>query len=228
MVATRKDHDLVRAVPLLADLPSGTVERLMAHSITHTLSPGTRLFEQGEPAAHLHIVLFGRVGLTGLGEDRGEAIVEFFSGGDVVIAPAVILEMPYLLSGRVIEDSRILMIPADDIRHLLATDHAFSRALTVELARHWRLLVRQLKDLKLRPAGERLASYLLTLSGQREGWHSLHEDRRLLAQRLSMTPESLSRAFRDLRGRGVVADGRRIQLTDVEGLRRYCGFDPLS
>lgn len=227
MLSERQDRDLVRSVPLLAGLTPSVERPLLAHAITQTLPPGTRLFEQGDRATHLYAVLFGRVGLIARGEDRGEAVVEFFNAGDIVIAPAVILDLPYLLSGVVIDDSRILMLPADDVRHALDTDHRFARTMMRELAQHWRLLIRQMKDLKLRPANERLASYLVTLSGQKEGWHQLREDRRLLAQRLAMTPESLSRAFAALRPYGVSTEGRRVLIADMKALRQYCGFDPL-
>lgn len=216
-----------RVTPLLAGLPARVVDLLLAHAVIQVLPAGTRLFEQGESATHLHVVLAGRVGLVAEAEDRGEAVIEFFTTGDSIIAPAVILDLPYLVGGRVVEESRLLLVPAADVRHLLDADSAFARTMLRELARHWRLLVRQLKDLKLRGTSERLASYLLMQDRQADGRVRLREERKLLAQRLAMTPESLSRAFATLRDHGVTATGRDIVLADVERLRRHCGFDEI-
>lgn len=227
MITRQSDQALIRSVPILAELPAHLIDLMLVHAVVQTVPAGTRLFEPGDRPTHLHVVLSGRLGLVAVGEGRGEAVVEFFTAGDAVIAPAVILDLPYLLAGRVVEESRILMLPADDVRHLLEAYQALSHAMMRALARHWRLLIRQIKDLKLRSANERLASYLLILSGQRQGWLQLQEDRRLLAQRLAMTPESLSRAFAALRAHGVVTDGRKVLITEVETLRRYCGFDDL-
>jgi CRP/FNR family transcriptional activator FtrB len=117
------------------------------------------------------------------------------------------------------------MIPAEHFRDVLARDPALNAALVKELSRHWRLLVRQIKDLKLRTAPQRLAAYLLDLAGGRDGSVELPEERRLLAGRLGMTPESLSRAFAQLASEGVSGRGRKVSIADAGQLRKYCAFD---
>jgi CRP/FNR family transcriptional regulator, transcriptional activator FtrB len=154
-------------------------------------------------------------------------VIEFFRRGEVFIAPAVILQMPYLMSSRVLADARVLMIPAEHFRDVLARESALNAALVKELSRHWRLLVRQIKDLKLRTAPQRLAAYLLDLSGGTGGSIELPEERRLLAGRLGMTPESLSRAFAQLAAEGVSGHGRKVAIADATQLRKYCAFDDI-
>jgi CRP/FNR family transcriptional activator FtrB len=53
-------------------------------------------------------------------------------------------------------------------------------------------------------------------------------ERRLLARRLGMTPEHLSRAFARLRHQGVSTMGRAVMIADDEALRRFCDYDPLT
>ena len=48
-----------------------------------------------------------------------------------------------------------------------------------------------------------------------------------LATRLGMTPESLSRAFRELSGMGVNARGKTISVADIDRLREFCHYDDL-
>ncbi|MFZ5789336.1 MAG: cyclic nucleotide-binding domain-containing protein [Pseudomonadota bacterium] len=227
MMLTSSDHALLRRATLFAETPSSTVDRLLASAHAQSFAAGSVLFEQGGPSGFLHVLLSGRVGLIGRAEDGHETVVEFFGPGDIFIAPAVILELPYLMAARVLDEARVLMIPAEQVRAALASDAGLTRAMMRELARHWRLLVRQIKDLKLRRGPQRLAAHLLTLPRSRSGEIHLPEERRFLAQRLGMTPESLSRAFASLRRLGVSGRGRRVVVADPAKLEAYAAVDKI-
>jgi CRP/FNR family transcriptional activator FtrB len=222
-----EDRALLKSTPLFFGLPATAIDRLTYTAFVQNLPAGAVLFQQGDEPEFLYILLSGRVALTGKSAGGDEAVIEFFRRGDVFIAPAVVLGLPYLMSTRVLHDARILMIPAEHFRDVLARDPALNAALVKELSRHWRLLIRQIKDLKLRTAPQRLAAYLLDLSGGRGGTVELPEERRLLAGRLGMTPESLSRAFVQLQGEGVGGRGRKVVIADAGRLRNYCQFDEI-
>lgn len=225
-----QDEDRVRGFAAFADVEPAVLDGLLEHSFVQTLPKGAVLFEQGDEARFLHVILAGRLGLMARSDSDEETVVEFFAAGDAVIAPAIILDMPYLMSGRVLEEARILMMPAARFRAALAESHALTAAMMRELARHWRLLVRQIKDLKLRSAPQRVGCYLLTLADGSEGAAAivLPEERRMLAARLGMTPESLSRAFAQLREQGVGGRGREVEIADVGRLRAFCAYDDLA
>jgi CRP/FNR family transcriptional activator FtrB len=212
---------------LFAGASAPLIDRVRRGALVHTVAPQTLLFAQGELPTHLHVALSGRVGLIGRAPDGRETVVELFEAGDVFIAPAVILDAPYLMSARVLGEARIVMIEAEHFRRCLAADHALTTAMMRELALHWRLLVQQIKDLKLRRAPQRLAAYLLTLSAGAAGTVTLPEERRVVAARLGMTPESLSRAFKELKSVGVTGRGRQIIIADAAGLQAFSAFDDL-
>lgn len=216
--------------PLLGPLGEEVHQALLADAHELHVPAGSTIFRQGEEARFLRVVLEGRIALMANSEENTETVVEFFNAGDLFILPAVILELPYLMSARAVEDSRVLMIPDRTFRHALTQHHALSLAINHELARHWRLLIRQIKDLKLRSAPQRLAAYLLSLAphdAQQAAAIHLPEKRQMLARRLAMTPENLSRAFRQLRDLGVTGRGQEIELTDIDGLRAFCAYDDL-
>ncbi|HEY7608395.1 MAG TPA: cyclic nucleotide-binding domain-containing protein [Alphaproteobacteria bacterium] len=222
-----EDRTLLKSTPLFAALSASAIDRLTYNAFVQNLPAGAVLFQQGDQPEFLYILLAGRVALTGRSTEGDEAVIEFFRRGDVFIAPAVVLDLPYLMSTRVLQDARILMIPAEHFREVLARDAALNAALVKELSRHWRLLIRQIKDLKLRTAPQRLAAYLLDLSGGNGGSVELPEERRFLAGRLGMTPESLSRAFAQLQAEGVTGRGRHVSIADAAHLRKFCAFDEI-
>jgi CRP/FNR family transcriptional activator FtrB len=223
---TPSDLDLLLRKPLFAALGADCVTRSLAGSFVQSVPKGAVLFEQGTPAEFAHIVLSGAIGLYASGDPERDTIVEIFGEGEVFVAPAVILEMPLLVSARATAESRILVIPAEIFRKALAAEHAFALAILHGLARHWRLLVRQIKALKLKSGSQRLASYLVDEAGTVAGTAEveLRVPKRALAARLGLTPESLSRAFLELRGHGVEAKGRRVAITDMRRLCEAAGF----
>lgn len=224
------DLELLKTNAVLGPLPATARKGLVKDALELEMPSGTTLFRQGEEARFLHLVLEGRVALVGSSDGKDETVVEFFQTGDIFIMPAVILELPYLMSARTVEDCRILMIPAADFRACIENEPALSLAASRELARHWRLLIRQVKDLKLRSAPQRLGSYLLSLADTHETTAviELPEQRGMLARRLGMTPENLSRAFSRLQDSGVNSRGRKIDLSNIPALREFCAYDDLT
>jgi CRP/FNR family transcriptional activator FtrB len=133
------------------------------------------------------------------------------------------------MSGRSVEGSQILMIPAETVREIFARDHVFARAVVRELSGRYRAVVKALKNHKLRNAVERLANCLLRLHQEQgsSGMLTLQVDKRTLAALLGMTPENLSRAFSTLRPYGVEVNGREIRLTQLADLRALAKPSPL-
>jgi CRP/FNR family transcriptional activator FtrB len=85
-------------------------------------------------------------------------------------------------------------------------------------------LVEQIKDLKLRSGSQRLGRWLLGLVDEHGGGELARLDlpKGLLAQRLGMTAESLSRAFSTLRGQGVAVQGSTVRIVDRGRLETFC------
>lgn len=196
----------------------------MKACFAQTLPAGTVLCRQGEQADFLHIVLSGRVGLFGEGA-RDETLVEFFGPGDAFIVPAVMLDAPYLLTARSLDEGRILMWPAAAFRTQIKTNASLAYGAALLLSGYWRTLVSQIKDLKLLSAIERLSAFLLALSPRENGpvTVTLPSGRRLVAGRLGVTAQSLSRAFAALRPLGVSGTGREVSIADPARLREFAG-----
>ncbi len=72
---------------------------------------------------------------------------------------------------------------------------------------------------------ERLSAFLLALAPRDTGpvTVTLPGGRRLIAGRLGVTPQSLSRAFSALRPLGVTGSGREVSIADPTRLRQFDG-----
>jgi CRP/FNR family transcriptional activator FtrB len=215
--------ELVRRTPFFVVAGEAAMARLLRTSFTQQLPRGTVMFDQNERADFLHLLLEGSVGLVARDEYGAETTVEIFGPGELFLVPAAVLELPYLASATALTDIRILMIPADVFRAGIAEDPNLARATIELLSRHWRMMVDQVVDLKLRSADRRLARFLARRVPEEAGAGSgdLPEPRSAIAARLGMTPETLSRTLGALEAEGVLRlSGKRIDVPDREKLLR--------
>lgn len=221
------DLPLIRRSRLLAQVSEPDLAAMLATCFVQTLPKGTAPCQQGEKPEFLHLVLSGSVGLFAEGP-RQETVVEFFGPGDSFILPAVMLDAPYLMTARLLEGGRILLWPAAAFRAQVRANGSLAYGASLLLSSYWRTLIGQIKDLKLLSAIERLSAFLLALAPHHGGSVvvTLPGGRRLIAGRLGVTPESLSRAFAALRPLGVIGSGRQVTIADPGRLREFSAVQP--
>jgi CRP/FNR family transcriptional activator FtrB len=220
----RSDLKVIRHARLLSEVPERERTKMLAPCFVQALPEGAVLCRQGEKLDFLQIVVSGRVGLF-CQTERDEALVEIFGPGDTFIVPAVALDTVALLTARMLDEGRILMWPADSFRSQLRSNSALAYGAMLQLSAHWRLLVCQIRDLKLLPAVERLAALLLSLAPRGAGATRvmLPGSRSLVAGLLGVAPQSLSRAFSILRPLGISGGGREVTIADRRRLREMAG-----
>lgn len=221
-----EDLALVHSLPMFRQVDAGQLASLAARGSLQRYPRGTLLFQEGDRADFLMVLLEGGVELFARDQAGGEAVVETLCPVDSFILAAALTGAPYLMSARTLLPSRVLLLDAEILRHAVAADPALSAPMMAELAQHFRRLVRQIKDLKLRTGVQRLGCYVLGLGG-REDEVVLPVDKRILASRLGMTAENLSRAFSTLRDHGLSVQGNRLLIQDREKLVAFSKPDPL-
>ncbi|MCC5858842.1 MAG: helix-turn-helix domain-containing protein [Ectothiorhodospiraceae bacterium] len=214
-------------LPLFDGLNRESRDALLEPALTQSLPAGSEVLRQGDAPDHLHVLLDGVVELVGQDGAGNEVVVEVVQPVDCFILAAVVTDAPYLMSARALEPCRLLLIPARHLRHTLLREPPLALALMSAMARHYRGMVRQIKDLKLRTSAERIASFLVQLAHEQRGTGQIHlpYPKRVLAERMGITPEHLSRAFAQLRDRGVHMRGSRIVIDDVDTLAAYSRVD---
>ena len=222
-----EDIEEMRRLPLFADVDPARIEAMLRASFLQRFPAHVELVREGDLADFLHVVVDGQVEVFSAYRDR-ETTVSVLGAGNSFIVAAVVLDRIYLKSARALTPARILLIPAEAVRRYFAEDAAFARALAVELAIAYRSVVKELKNQKLRSSLERLANWLLVReeeTGSR-GRFELPFEKRILAARLGMAPEVLSRSFAALASYKVSVKGSEIQIRDGDALRRLAKPTP--
>jgi CRP/FNR family transcriptional activator FtrB len=218
----------VRHLPLFRNMLQASFVTLMQAAYAQRFPSGVELIRQGECADFLHVVVEGSVELSATWQGRTTTMAVVQPVGTFILA-ACIHDLPYLMSARTLEPSRLLLIPASDLRATFRTDPEFAVSIVGELAGAFRSMARHAKNLKLRTSRERIASYLLKQSQLAGGVDRfvLQVEKRLIASYLGMTPENLSRALKRLEGDGVSLKAQTVTITDRARLVAACPPDIL-
>ena len=215
-----EDLDLFSRSELYRRIGPKLADQLVRGCPVQEIPKGAAFTRQGEMADHVHVLLSGSISLMAKGKDGEETVITTFEAGETLVTPAAILQLPYLVTTTATTPARVLPIPTDRFRRMLHAEHALALMLVTQLARHWRLLLTQIQELKLSSAGERLIAYLLREAKVDAGpaRFRLRNKRYVIAAELGMSPESLSRAFKRLRPLGVASRGSTVEIADVARL----------
>ncbi len=218
----QSDRKLIRALPLFRDMSEANFEKLVSAAFLQRFPRHVTLISEGDLPDFLHIVVEGSIELFSV-HDGHETTIDIIRPVTTFILAAAIRDAVYLKSARTLAPAQILMIPAQTVRDVFGRDAAFARAIVNELAERYRGVVRSLKNEKLRSSAERLANWILqadALQGLRNQI-DLQFDKRVLASRLGMTPENLSRNLALLNKHGISNSGRNIVIEDQAALERF-------
>lgn len=222
------DIEGLRELHLFNKMPVGQFERLTQAATFQRYPPNTLLVSEGERPDFLYVLVEGCVELFASHNGR-QTTIDVIKATTTFILAAVILGQPYLKSARTLLESRILLIPAEDVRTTFRQDPDFAFSAIAELSERYRGLVKLLKDQKLRSTMERLANWLLrNYSKQGDTFAvTLEFEKKTLASLLGTTPENLSRALAQLANAGVVTSGRTITIADKDALVAFANPSPL-
>lgn len=218
----QSDSTSIRALPLFRDMSEEHFAQLVGAAFLQRFPQHVALITEGDLPDFLHVVVEGSVELFARHDGR-DSTLEILRPVSTFILAAVIRDEVYLKSARTLTPAQILMIPAQTVRDIFGRDAAFARAIVGELAERYRGIVRALKNEKLRSGAERLANWILRTDTEQGSRHriALEFDKRVLASRLGMTPENLSRNLALLAGHGVKSAGRDILIEDRAALERF-------
>lgn len=224
---TAADRAVAREAVLFASMPPALADGVLAQATVCALDRGETLFVHGEPAEAVFVVLDGWIKLFRLAPNGAEAVVGVFTRGQSFGEAAAFRGDAYPVSAAAVTDCRLMRVRSAAILSLVDARPEVGRALIASTYRHLHALVAQIEQLKAQSGAQRVAEFLVDLSPVAEGpcTVTLPYDKALIAGRLGMKPESLSRAFARLRGHGVTVKNAQCAIADVAALREIAEED---
>jgi len=211
---------------LFGDLEPAQLDTLLQHTRSTVLEEGQVLFEQQRPAKEIFMLQSGQVKLARISPEGQEKVIDVISPGNT-FAEAIMFSgaSVYPVTAAALCTSKLLCFEAATYAGILhqSTDACFAIMAQMSRRQHW--LIAEIDRLTLHNATFRIVAYLLdqipsTHFGSSEV--NLNTPKHVVASRLSMTPETLSRTLSRLSRDGLIdINEHSIVLKDLGQLRDY-------
>ncbi len=227
----RPDVEMIaRRSLLFANAPDFLVDTLLENAHVTQHARGSTIFLQDDPASAIYIVANGWVKLYRIAANGTEAVVGTFTKGHSFGEAVALRSDTYPVSAEAVTDCELVRIDAAALLRLLEENPKIAIAMLTATYAHLHNLVAQVEQLKSRTGPQRVAEFLLDLAPCEIGSCevTLPYDKVLIAGRLGMKPESLSRAFAKLKDKGVKIRQNAADIADIEALRAYAEDDPAA
>ncbi len=222
--------NMMRQCVLFHPMNKDTFDRTVAASQVWLYPENYSIFAQDAPFDHFFLLISGGVKLQRLAPNGDEKVIEIIRPGQT-FAEAVLFMggQRYPVSAVSVCASMVVAIEAQTYLAALKQSHELSLGLLAALSQRLHGMVNEVDRLTLHNATFRVVDYLLSLVTDTHAHHalvSLLAPKHVVASRLSMKPETLSRTLKDLSQRGLISlQGAQIELHDIASLRQLVKLD---
>jgi len=214
--------------PLFRHVPEETLRDWCGYVRERRLQRGELLFQRGASAGDAFwLIAVGQIKLAFPAANGNERVLTTLHDKQCFGEAQALLGEPYPYSAEALTDCLLLRVDRSIYAKLQGEMHPLACGLMTGMAARIHDLLHEIEQLSVYSGVERVVSYLLKRCDAhgdpaRSGscTITLPMAKQLLASRLNLKPETLSRIFHDLVDDGLIhVDGKRIVIHDVERLR---------
>ncbi|MGO7729179.1 Crp/Fnr family transcriptional regulator [Rhizobium johnstonii] len=206
----------------MAGLDHDEAEALRACATVLVCDPHDVLFEEGDKAAYFYCVLSGYVRQYRHNGDGRQADIRICEPSDSFAECLIHTDETYRTGAQAMDHTVLACFHIAKVRLLLDERPRIGKSIMRSLSLHLISTMECLASDRMQTAPQRVAHYLLTHCVENGATASLRLPfpKKLLARKLGLAPEALSRAFSTLKKKGVTVRGRAIAVSDVKVLRQ--------
>lgn len=214
---------LIRRSALFKDLSPRGHALLTEAALERRHVGGEMIVQKGSRPTGVFFIVSGKVKETLQSADGREKILELLGPGQTCGEAAMLIESPYPYFLVALTNCVLLHIDARTINTLIDTESSFAARLAHALSKRMYGLHCDLEAYSLYSPLQRLAHFLLSLvqdDGTAAPTLTLPATKAIIASRLGMTPEAMSRNLRDMTDAGLIeVHCNRILLQDKQRLQ---------
>ncbi|NMG45815.1 cyclic nucleotide-binding domain-containing protein [Aromatoleum toluvorans] len=217
----------LRQVSFFSELSAEEIDRVARFTRERHLEKGEILFQRGDPVHGFYYVVSGQMKLAVSSAQGNEKVVEIISPMHSFGEAVMFLNRPYPVFAEALTSTQLLHIGQAVVSDLIDQDPGFARKLLAGMAIRLHGMIQDVETYSLRSSMQRVIGYLLQqVDSESEGTRdiALPTSKQVIASRLNLTPETLSRIFHDLTEAGLITvHGKHISLLDPARLARHQG-----
>lgn len=221
------DLNTIARATLFTGMPDEQLMQILGNEPIKHYDKGHLLFQQGDEADAFFVVLSGWVKLIRLRPTGEEAVLHLFTSGETFAEVAMFGNHRYPATAETATPCRLLSISGARFEKIMVENPKLVRAMLASATLHLRNLVEEIEQLKARNSSQRLAQFIHDLCAQDKvsAVVKLPYEKNLIAARIGVQPESLSRILNKLRAIGVNCVNDQVVVSDVAALREFANSD---
>lgn len=198
------------------------LRKLSAGARQITLQRGETVFNKGEAADELYVVVSGQVKIYLSQPNRSEKVVAMVNHGESFGIAPLWLGLPHPANAVAKSDSHLLLIDRQTLIAQTRQTPLLAECMMTDLSQRVMDLMRDMESCTPRSSLQRVSCYLLQhLPGEGIGSYDvmLPTTKRDIAAKLNLTQETLSRTFQLLSKEGAIeVQGRMIRVLNSQKL----------
>lgn len=224
MKLSARDRDVALRSALLADLEPRLQRRVLEAASAVTCRAREIIIPLESTPRNFFAVISGHVRLYRIDVKGREADIAVYGPGDVFAECVMFLDGCYPFQVQAAEAVTLAAFDIQAISAMMKEEASLLLAIGRIMAKHSMDARLSVANDRLNTAPQRVAKYLL------ETWRAqggpgnpfrLPFQKSLLAGKLGLAPEALSRAFAMLQKAGVSISGRMVHITDADALENF-------
>jgi CRP-like cAMP-binding protein len=209
---------------LFQGLSENSLQMLLSQSYIKDFPADNIIVQQGDEPNALYYILEGKIKTQRFSTEGAEATIRMLSPGETFMDAVIFMGGKSPVGAQAVEKSKLLLIPADIVRKLTINDSQFSANLLQIVTRHYKTAVQQIDSITTKNPVSRLGYYFLRLhieNGSPSMGIDLPFRKSMIANHLGMTPETFSRALKQIKKTGIDVDQDKISFRDAYALCHY-------
>ncbi|MFK7837319.1 MAG: Crp/Fnr family transcriptional regulator [Sulfitobacter sp.] len=218
---SEQDREVLRNSVLCSAMGENDLSNVLASGTITTLERSDYLFEQGDKAHNLFLILEGWAQITRDERDGSRTLIATFHAGDSLAEAAAFLGKPYPAAAQAMTDLRVLSVRGSMMLDIMQNNRQVLAQTLASVYQKLHGLVDDVEWLKSRTLRERLAKFLLEQANNDgpDEVITLPYSKSLIAAKLGTSPQQLSRTFSELLEHGVQISGQNAIIESAEALR---------
>ena len=217
-------NNFLKQVFIFSSLENLHIEELKKIVKILRLKKNETIFNEGEIAKGFYIVKKGKIKIFKISFDGKEYILHIFGEKEPFGEVPAFINGKFPANAETIEESEIIFIDKNLFLNLLKKYPEISIKIIALLAKRLYTFTKVIESLSLKEVPSRLSEYLLYLykkNGNKEIFE-LDIPKKMLANVLGTTPETLSRIFLKFKNEKILdTNGSKINIIDIEKLKEY-------
>ncbi len=218
---------VLKRLPLFAELSNEQIADLATGTREKRLAKGEMLFQKGDTPRGLYLIISGQIKLAFPSLQGNEKVIEIVGPKQSFGEAVMFMDRPYPVFAEALADTLLLYIGKSTVFRMIEHDVSFARRMLAGLSLRLHSLVHDIESYSQRSSTQRVIGYLLehaaqTSEGEGAIALALPTTKQVIASRLNLTPETLSRVFHDLTEAGLISvEGRQITIHEQRRLREF-------